>query len=196
MPPPPPPDVRNAARNVVRVTPPRRPQSVRPPVATEPLILKTRTKKRASTMPPPPRNQDLFATLKELRAMAKDERSAESFRQLGILFGTVAFGACRPEDRRRALRLLVFSKLQASTEEERTRAHHAALPALQLLVVEHHDPADYEMLGMAYVALGDTEKALDVFKKALAIERKRNAQSPLGDNLQKRVRALAAATMI
>ncbi len=183
IPPPPPPDVRRASRIPA---PPS--AKMRPTARTEPLMLTTRTKKRASIAPS--RNLELVTTLKEFRAMAKDGRVAESFRQLGMLYGTAAFAACRAEDRRRALRLLMFGKAQEVAREDRTTAHHAAVPALQLLVVEHHDPADYEMLGMAYVALGEPAKATEIFKKALDLERARNPASDLCGNLMRRVSAL------
>ncbi len=192
MPPPPPPDVRNASR--LPAVPSRVPAALptkvpmRPPVRTEPLMLTTRAKKRASTVPP--RNAELVTTLKEIRAMAKDGRVAESYRQLGMLIGTAAFAACRADDRRRALRLLVFAKPQSTAQEDRAKAHNAAVPALQLLVVEHHDPADYEMLGMAYVVLGEPEKATEIFKRALKLERSKNPGSDLCGNLMRRVSAL------
>ncbi len=191
MPPPPPPDVRNASRvPAVSRVPAALPSKMqmRPQVRTEPLMLTTRAKKRASTVPP--RNAELVTTLKEIRAMAKDGRVAESYRQLGMLIGTAAFAACRADDRRRALRLLVFAKPQSTALEDRVQAHNAAVPALQLLVVEHHDPADYEMLGMAYVALGEPEKATEIWKRALELERGRNPGSDLCGSLMRRVSAI------
>lgn len=122
--------------------------------------------------------------------MAKDGRIAESFRQLGLLFSAAGFAACRAEDRRRALRMLVTAKPHKSAQEERRGAHLAAVPALQLLIVEHHDPADYEMLGAAYVELGEPEKATDVWKKALDLERARDPGSELCGNLMRRVSSI------
>ena len=183
MPPPPPPDVRNASR-----VPAAPPSKMRPPARTEPLMLTTRAKKRPSSLPP--RNPELVATLKEIRAMAKDGRVAESFRQLGMLYGTAAFAALRAEDRRRALRMLVFGKAPATAREDRAKTHGAAVPALQLLVVEHHEPADYEMLGMAYEVLDEPAKATEIWKKALDLERARNPGSELCGNLMRRVSTL------
>ena len=69
-------------------------------------------------------------------------------------------------------------------------AHKAALPALQALVVARRDPADYEMLGMSYVILGEEPKALEIFKKALEIERARSPGSDLCGDLMRRVSQL------
>jgi hypothetical protein len=191
IPPPPPPDVRNASRgaspNVTHIPAPP-PAKMRPPVRTEPLMLTTRAKKRPSTAPP--RNTELVTTLKEIRSMAKDGRVAESFRQLSVLYNTAAFAACRADDRRRALRMLVFGKPHVAAAEDRLKAHQAAVAALQLLVVEHHEPSDYEMLGMAYAALGEPMKATEIWKKALDIERGRDPGSELCGNLMRRVSAL------
>jgi len=148
---------------------------------------------RKSVLPPPrksvapPGKPDMGTTLKEIRAMAKDGRVAESFRQLALLFGAAAFAACRAEDRRRALRMLVSAKPHKSANEERMRAHLAAVPALQLLILEHHEPSDYEMLGAAYVELGEPKKASDVWRKALDIERARDPGSELCGDLMRRV---------
>ena len=69
-------------------------------------------------------------------------------------------------------------------------AHRAALGPLKDLVAEHREPADYEMLGMCHVAIGNEQGAGVVFRAALAIEREHNAQSDLCGALMKRVSML------
>ena len=63
-------------------------------------------------------------------------------------------------------------------------------PQLNELVSKVEDPADYEMLGMCHVVVGNEAGAGAVFRAALAIERERNAQSDLCGSLMKRVSML------
>jgi hypothetical protein len=142
------------------------------------------------TLPPNSRNGELVATLKHIRAMTKDGRIGEAYRQYATLFTSATFLACRPEDQRQALKLMIFAKTPAQATDEVRDAHRAAIAALQPLVLEHREPADYEMLGMAYVAVDQPEKATEVFKKALEIERVRNPASDLCGNLMRRVSQL------
>jgi hypothetical protein len=57
-------------------------------------------------------------------------------------------------------------------------------------VANHNEPADYELLGVCHVVLGNEESASNIFKAALAIERERDAASPLCGSLMKRVSML------
>jgi hypothetical protein len=85
---------------------------------------------------------------------------------------------------------MVFGKAPPSPTDEMRAAHRAAVPPLQALVVLHRDPADYEMLGMAYVASDEPAKGSEMFKKALELERARNPASDLCGNLMRRVSQL------
>jgi hypothetical protein len=69
-------------------------------------------------------------------------------------------------------------------------AHRAAIEPLTELVSMHNEPADYEMLGMCHVAVGNEQGAGAVFRAGLALERERNAQSDLCGALMKRVSML------
>ena len=69
-------------------------------------------------------------------------------------------------------------------------AHRAAIAPLTQLVAKHKEPADYEMLGMCQVAVGDEASAGTMFREGLTIERERNAQSDLCGALMKRVSML------
>jgi hypothetical protein len=85
---------------------------------------------------------------------------------------------------------MIFGKAPDAPTEEMRAAHRAALPVLQALVVVHRDPADYEMLGIAYVGVEEPEKGNEIFKKALEIERTRDPGSDLCGNLMRRVSQL------
>lgn len=141
--------------------------------------------------PPSTRTAVLVATLKEIRALTRDKKFDDAFRRYAALVGSPEFKSYRLEDQRQALKLMIFTKgLPQIPSEDVRAAHRAALPALQALVVQHRDPADYEMLGMAYVAIDEPEKATEIFKKALDIERGRNPGSDLCGDLMRRVSQL------
>ena len=144
----------------------------------------------AEAAPPSASTAELVATLKHIRGIGKDGHLDEAFRQYATLFSSPAFPTCRAEDQRQALRLMIFGKAPPSPTEEMRAAHRAAVPVLQALVLADRDPADYEMLGMAYVALEELEKGTEIFKKALEIERARNPASDLCGNLMRRVSQL------
>jgi hypothetical protein len=140
--------------------------------------------------PPSAKTSELVATLKHIRGISKDGHLEEAFRQYAALFSSPAFSACPPDDQRQALKLMMFGKTPPSPSEEMRAAYRAAVPALQALVVVHRDPADYEMLGMAYVGADEPEKGSEIFKKALELERARNPASDLCGNLMRRVSQL------
>ena len=133
---------------------------------------------------------ELVATLKHIRGIGNDGHVDEAFRQYAALFSSPAFAACSPDDQRQALKLMIFGKAPEVPTEEMRAAYRAALPVLQALVVVHRDPADYEMLGMAYVGVEEPDKGSEMFKKALEIERTRDPASNLCGNLMRRVSQL------
>ena len=137
-----------------------------------------------------PRSTELVATLKHIRGITKDGHEDEAFRQYAALFSSPAFAACPADEQRQALKLMVFGKAPPSPTDEMRAAYRAAVPALQALVVVHRDPADYEMLGMAYVGIDEPEKGSEIFKKALDLERARNPGSDLCGSLMRRVSQL------
>jgi tetratricopeptide (TPR) repeat protein len=130
--------------------------------------------------------------LKTARTLSKEGKHDESFRAYASLFSSAAFQASKPEDQHAVLKMMVHAKVPATVtpSADSLAAHKAALPALQALVVSRRDPADYEMLGMAYVVLGEEAKALEIFKKALEIERARSPGSDLCGDLMRRVSQL------
>lgn len=112
------------------------------------------------------------------------------FREYAALFASPSFVTRPPEEQRDALKEMVFGKASPSPTDEMRAAHRAAVPALQALVVLHRDPADYEMLGLAYVASDEPEKGNEMFKKALELERARDPASELCGSLMRRVSQL------
>jgi hypothetical protein len=185
-----------------------RPPMVRVPTRPEIRPISKRTESRQDLKPPPPpepvkieeeeappsssRTGELKAMLKTARQLSKDGKHDESFRAYASLFSSAAFQASKPEDQHAVLKMMVHAKLSPSvtSTEDSKAAHKAALPALQALVVSRRDPADYEMLGMAYVILGEEPKAVEIFKKALEIERARSPGSDLCGDLMRRVSQL------
>ncbi len=155
------------------------------PVPGEPVAVR-----EPEPEPPSSKSPELVATLKHIRGIAKDGEVEEAFRQYAALFSSAAFAACPAEDQRQALKLMIFGHAPPSPTEEARAAHRAAVPALQALVVVHRDPADYEMLGVAYVGSDEPEKGREIFKKALELERARNPASDLCGNLMRRVSQL------
>ena len=137
-----------------------------------------------------PRSTELVATLKHIRGITKDGHVDEAFRQYAALFSSPAFAACPADDQRQALKLMLFGKTPPSPTDEMRAAYRAAAPALQALIVVHREPADYEMLGMAYVGMDEPEKGSEIFKKALDLERAKNPSSDLCGNLMRRVSQL------
>jgi hypothetical protein len=136
-------------------------------------------------------NEALVNTIKEIVARAKDGDLDGSYNGYRDLFTSAAFGTYRVEDQRQALRLMIIKKgTPPAATPALIEAYRAALGLLTELVSTHGEPADYELLGVCHVALGNEESASAIFKAALAIERERDASSPLCGQLMKRVSML------
>ena len=133
----------------------------------------------------------LVATVKTIVGLSKAGKADEAFAGYSALFSSPDFKLNRPEDQRQALRLLVHAK--GSPEKPSpgmVEAHRSALGPLTELVSVHDDPADYEMLGMCHVVLGNDENASNVFKAGLAIERAKSPGSDLCGALMRRISLL------
>lgn len=133
----------------------------------------------------------LVTAVKQIIALSKEGKSDEAYSAYRDLFSDPAFGKHRPEDQRQALKLMVLAK---SAPSKRTpmmiEAHTAAIPPLTELVSQHSEPADFEMLGMCRVLLGQEDAAMAVFKAGLTIERERSPGSDLCGALMRRVSLL------
>ena len=107
------------------------------------------------------------------------------------LFASAAFGTYDAHDQRQALRLMVHAKgLPQPLSPAIVEAHRAAVAPLTELVSLHNEPADYEMLGMCHVAVGNEEGAASVFRAGLTLERERSAQSDLCGAFMRRISML------
>ena len=84
--------------------------------------------------------------------------------------------SCRAEDQRQALRLMVHTKTPPPKTDAVLDAYRAAKTRIETLADQSKEPADYEMLGMCQVMLGEAS-ARDTFQTALTLERTRNPTS-------------------
>ena len=136
-------------------------------------------------------NESLVQTIKEIVALARDDKIDEAYQRYAKLFSSTEFSKYKPEDQRQALRLMVFAKgVPDAPTPKMVEAHRAALGPLSKLVADQKEPADHELLGICYVACGDEQNASQVFRAGLALERERNPQSDLCGALMKRVSLL------
>lgn len=136
-------------------------------------------------------NEELVSTVKAIVANARAGKLDDAYAGYRRLFSSPAFRTYEPSERRQALRLMVHAKgVPDPPTPAMVEAHRSAIEPLTALVSEHNDPADYEMLGMCHVAVGNEEGAGTVFRAALALERERNPQSDLCGALMKRVSML------
>lgn len=130
----------------------------------------------------------LVSAVKIAVGLAKAGKTKEMYESYQKLFVDPVFATNRPEDQRQALKLMVHSKNAPSPPSpEMIEAHRAALPALTELVSVHSEPADFEMLGMCHVLLGNEEGAATMYRAGLKIERERSPGSDLCGDLMRRV---------
>lgn len=140
--------------------------------------------------PLPPQNEVLTATLKKIVTLAKNGRTEEAYVEFGELFESEAFGSYRPDEQRRALRLMVNAP-PTNKGPLTMQAHRAAIGWMRSLVEAEKDPADHEMLGITLLMLDEGPAAKEAFEIGLARERERDAESELAEALAERVRALS-----
>jgi hypothetical protein len=184
--------VRRRSGNMAAVIVPK------PPAAEAKKALVLESDSERSTLPhpglelvvEPPSSPSLSSTLEDLRVLANEGQTDEVFRRYATLLASSEFASSGPEAQREALRLMIFGNVSPAPSAEMRAAHRAALPLVQALVLEQRDAADYEMLGMAYLAVEEPEKATEMFKKALEIERTRDPASELCGSLMRRVSEL------
>jgi hypothetical protein len=132
-------------------------------------------------------NEALVAVVKEAVGLMKAGKTAEAHAVYIKLFGSPEFASYRPEDQRQAIRLVVITKGVAphNPAASLVEAHRAALGPLTELVSQLNDPADYELLGVCHVVLGNEAAAGNIFREGLRLERARDAGSTLCGSLMK-----------
>ena len=132
-------------------------------------------------------NDALVKSVKDIAAASKSGDTEGAYRGYRDLFGSDAFASYRVEDQRQALRLMILAKgLPAQPTPAMSEAYASAVSCLTRMV-PLGEAADYEMLGVCQVMLGDEASASETFKAGLAIERQRDPQSKLCGALMKRV---------
>jgi hypothetical protein len=133
----------------------------------------------------------LVKAVKGIVSFAREGRFDEAYDGYSDLFSGPAFAACKAEEQRQALRLMVHAKgTPPQPTEAMIRAHRAAVAPLTELVSVHGDPGDHEMLGLCHEMLGNLQSADTIYRAGLTIERQRNPQSDLCGVLMKRISLL------
>ena len=133
-------------------------------------------------------NEALVSAVKVIVGNARAGKLDEAYAGYKALFASPDFRKYEAAERRQALRLMIHAKgVPDPPTPAMVEAHRAAIEPLTELVSEHGEPADYEMLGMCHVAVGNIDGAGTVFRAGLAIERERNAQSDLCGAFMKRI---------
>jgi hypothetical protein len=135
-------------------------------------------------------NEALVQSIKQIVGWAKDGDVEGSFSGYRDLFSSAEFATYRVEDQRQALKLMILKPSPAAPTAAFIDAHRAAIARLSEMVATGNEPADYELLGVCHVVLGNEESASNIFKAALAIERERDPSSRLCGALMKRVSML------
>ena len=131
-------------------------------------------------------NEALKAAVKQIITHAKEGRTEEAYAGYRALFAGPEFATYRPEDQRQALKLMVHAKRPSGRPSAAiVEAHRTAIAVLTEMAATHGEPADFEMLGLCQVMVGDEQAAAASFRAGLNIERARNPQSDLCGALMK-----------
>jgi hypothetical protein len=132
----------------------------------------------------------LVAAVKDIVTRARSGDAEGSFDGYKALFERPEFIDNRPEDQRQALKLLVLAKHTGPKSEKLIEAHRSAIAPLTELVSKYNEPADYEMLGVCHVRIGNAEAAANMFREGLTLERAKNSGSDLCGRLMTRISGL------
>jgi hypothetical protein len=128
----------------------------------------------------------LVQAVKQIMSLARSGKAEEAYDAYRALFADPAFTSNPPDDQRRVLNLMVHAKKQGNMPPDHViEAHRAAIGPLTELAAAYGEPADFEMLGLCQVMIGDEAAASTSFKAGLHIERERNPQSNLCGALMK-----------
>jgi hypothetical protein len=132
-------------------------------------------------------NEALVKSVKDIAAASKAGDTDGAYRGYRELFASEAFTSYRVEDQRQALKLMILAKgLPPKPTPAMSEAYVSAVTCLTRMT-PLGDAADYELLGLCQVMLGDEASASETFRAGLAIERQRDPQSKLCGTLMKRV---------
>ena len=131
-------------------------------------------------------NEALIAVVKKIAQQGKGGDVDGAYAGYGALFTSAEFAGYRPEDQRQALKLMVYGKITGRPTAAIVEAHRAALGPLLVLTEAHHEPIDYEMLGICQQLTGDEASAAIAWRAGLEIERARDAGSVLCGTLMRR----------
>jgi hypothetical protein len=137
-----------------------------------------------------PINMALVNAFTTIADLLKDGKPDGAYRRFAELFSDPQFVTYRPEEQRRALRLMVLARKRPAKTDAAIEAHRAALGPLIALVEEWGAPLDYEMLGVAHLAVDDSAAAREAFETGLAIECAMDPDSEVCASLTRRLVAL------
>ncbi len=192
QPPPPLPPRLPTARPASSGAPPSAPVGAKPvEVSPDHLVPAADSSSNLVAAPGGTRNEALAAVLKKIATLARNGRLDEAYREYAALYTGPAFADHRPDDQRQALRLMLLAKTAPPKNTDAVlAAYGAAVARLEALIAALKEPADYELLGVAHVLLGDLTAATAAFQAGLDRERERNPQSDLCSSLLRRLSAI------
>ena len=136
------------------------------------------------------RNESFVEAVKKIVLVLRSGQTDEGYRQYAELLSSPDFTEYRPDDQRQALKLLLMAKAPPTRSEAVEGAYSVALTRIQALVDTLAEPTDYEMLGVAYLQLGNKNAAGAAWETALKLERARDPASELCASLARRVSQL------
>ena len=130
----------------------------------------------------------IVAALKAIASLAQEGNLEEAYRHYAELFRSRPFKDAGADEQRQLGRLVMRANRPPSTAAV-LDAYRALSLVLKALIEMHNEPADYELLGVVELAIGDPAAARQAFGAALERERVRNPGSELCESLKKRVGA-------
>jgi hypothetical protein len=133
----------------------------------------------------------LVARVKELITLTKTGQADAAFAGYCELFKSPEFMDETPEDRRKAIKIVVCAKvIPNKVTPANAAAHRAAMVPLKQMIADLSEASDMELLGICHAMVGEDTQAAQVFRVALGMERARDSQSVLCGSLMKWVSAV------
>lgn len=131
-------------------------------------------------------NPILIARIKGIIGLAKRGKVPEAYAEYATLFASDSFLACSINDRRATIKLVVNARVPPNNPPAHVvAAYRAAMRALEEAIGAAAEPADFELLGICCMVVGDEKRAGGLFRTGLRLERERNPQSDLCGSLMK-----------